>query len=234
MQPLKNASLCSSNTRVLVLLIVNCSDFTMQPSRVCQNSKVLNVTRIPACWSIWPPHCWETGPGYCCSLQKSEKEFQALFRPFLLVYEEAQILTFVPVLWIWTWRDPLNKARTRIPNQPIKVRQQDTPQAVPVPVFDNAEEQDCPSRIRMKKKKLFRIQPKKVSNPPWIGSVKDFWIIYSGPGFLAVVWFGSSSNPFRQSARQENWEMETTCWRERGGKGLGRSQIKRRLESLAL
>ncbi len=25
---------------------------------------------------------------------------------------------------------------------------------------------------------------------------REYWIIYRGPGFIAIVWFGSSPNPF--------------------------------------
>ncbi len=55
-----------------------------------------------------------------------------------------------------------------------------------------------------------------------ISPIWEHWMIYSGPSFLAVVWFGSSTTPHPLSvcstgSTQEDWERETTCWRERGG-----------------
>ncbi len=64
---------------------------------------------------------------------------------------------------------------------------------------------------------------------------REYWMKYRGPDFLAVVWFGSSPPPPLPSVSstggtQEDWERETTCWRQReeGGK------IKQPQESLAL
>jgi len=63
---------------------------------------------------------------------------------------------------------------------------------------------------------------------------------YRGPGFLAVVRFGSvptsSPSPVSKSTAdtQEDFERETTCGRESGREGWGRSQIIRRRESLVL
>ncbi len=64
-------------------------------------------------------------------------------------------------------------------------------------------------------------------------------MIYTGPGFLAVVWFSSSSIPppllpsvCLTGDTQEDWERETTFWQERG-EGWWRSQIILPLESLA-
>ncbi len=57
--------------------------------------------------------------------------------------------------------------------------------------------------------------------PPY--SVREYWMIYRGPGFLAVVWFGSSPTssppPFPSvcSNGDTDWERVTTCWRERWG-----------------
>ncbi len=52
-------------------------------------------------------------------------------------------------------------------------------------------------------------------------------LIYIGPGFLAVVWFGSSPLPSVSltADTQEDWEKETTCWWERveGGGGGAKS-----------
>ncbi len=53
--------------------------------------------------------------------------------------------------------------------------------------------------------------------------IREYWMIYRGPGILAVVWFGPSPNPppppsvRSTSDIQEDWERETTCWQERGG-----------------
>ncbi len=54
-------------------------------------------------------------------------------------------------------------------------------------------------------------------------------MIFRGPNFLAVVWFGSTTTlpPILHSVSstgdtQEDWERETSCWRERwegGGRG---------------
>ncbi len=62
---------------------------------------------------------------------------------------------------------------------------------------------------------------------------REYWMIYRGPGFLAVVWFGSSSTPSHQSHplpsvsstgnTQEDWEREATCWWGGGERGRGRS-----------
>jgi hypothetical protein len=56
-------------------------------------------------------------------------------------------------------------------------------------------------------------------------------MIYRGPGFLTVVWFGSSPTPHPSPPSllsesltgviQEDRDRETTCWRERGMKGVG-------------
>ncbi len=53
---------------------------------------------------------------------------------------------------------------------------------------------------------------------------REYWMLYRGPGFLAVVWFGSS--PFTViawPATHIDWERDKLCWRE----GWGRSQIMR-------
>ncbi len=63
---------------------------------------------------------------------------------------------------------------------------------------------------------------------------------YRGPGFLAIVWFGSFPHPPSPVSKLEGrpaWERETTCWREMGrggGGGEGRSPIIRWLASLFL
>jgi hypothetical protein len=67
---------------------------------------------------------------------------------------------------------------------------------------------------------------------------REYWMIYRGPGFLGVVWFGSSPTPYlpfqlaegRPGTKKEDWERETTCWRE-----MERSRrIIRQRESMAL
>ncbi len=54
---------------------------------------------------------------------------------------------------------------------------------------------------------------------------REYWMLHRGPGFLAVVWFGSSPpSPPPVSATddtQEDREREATCWREKRGKGVG-------------
>ncbi len=62
-------------------------------------------------------------------------------------------------------------------------------------------------------------------------------MIYRGPSFLAVVWFGSSPTPsthLPSGDTQEDWEKETTCWRERGGKVWARSRTIRPQDCLVL
>ncbi len=67
---------------------------------------------------------------------------------------------------------------------------------------------------------------------------REYWMIYLGPGFLAVVWFGFSLTPsplFRQLVSspfsQSSWTSLLTGGR---GRGWGRSQIIQQLESLVL
>ncbi len=57
---------------------------------------------------------------------------------------------------------------------------------------------------------------------------REYWMICRGPGFLAVVWFGSFPPPPSPVSKldrrhiQEDWERETTCWgRGGGGKAIG-------------
>ncbi len=65
-------------------------------------------------------------------------------------------------------------------------------------------------------------------------TAREYWMIYRGPGFLAIVWFGSPPTPSPSVSSTgdapEDWERETTCWREK----VGGSQIIRWLESLVL
>ncbi len=56
---------------------------------------------------------------------------------------------------------------------------------------------------------------------------REYWTIYRGRGFLAVVWFGSTPtlsppSPVNSwiNVTHADWERETTCWR-RGGRGRG-------------
>ncbi len=57
--------------------------------------------------------------------------------------------------------------------------------------------------------------------------IREYWTIYRRPGFLAVVWCGSTPTPCPPlpsvssiSNTQEDWERVATCWWERG-KGVG-------------
>ncbi len=66
---------------------------------------------------------------------------------------------------------------------------------------------------------------------PWevhdfVPQTRQYWMIYRGPGFLAVLWFGSPPNPSNlplptssTGDKQEYWERETTFWRGVGGGG---------------
>ncbi len=72
---------------------------------------------------------------------------------------------------------------------------------------------------------------------------REYLMIYKGPSFLALVWFSSlltpSPSPLLPGSStddtQEDWERETSCWREReGGRGCARSPIIRPQESLIL
>jgi hypothetical protein len=61
-------------------------------------------------------------------------------------------------------------------------------------------------------------------------------MIYRGPGFLAILWFGSSPPPLPSVSStgdtQEDWEKKPTWWQKGGGRG--RSRIIRPQESLVL
>ncbi len=53
---------------------------------------------------------------------------------------------------------------------------------------------------------------------------REYWIVYRGPGFLALIWFGSSpapSHPLPSVSSccdtQEDGERETTFWQGGGG-----------------
>ncbi len=70
---------------------------------------------------------------------------------------------------------------------------------------------------------------------------REYWMIYRGPGFLAVVWFGSSSllPPFPAfclqvvSLSQPFWVSPvSSLLTGGGGRGWSRSEITRRRESL--
>ncbi len=71
---------------------------------------------------------------------------------------------------------------------------------------------------------------------------REYLMYYRGPVFLVVVWLGSFPLSFPPPPlpsvswtgdTQEDWEGETTGWREREGGG-GRSQIIRQRENLVL
>ncbi len=59
------------------------------------------------------------------------------------------------------------------------------------------------------------------------GTRREYWIIYRGPCFLAVLWFVSSPTPSPLPSisstddTQEDWERKTSCERERRGGGRG-------------
>ncbi len=67
-----------------------------------------------------------------------------------------------------------------------------------------------------------------------------YWMIYRGPGFLAVVWFGSSPTPSpppvskSRPATHRKTKKERQFADGRRGKGWARSRIIRPLESLVL
>jgi hypothetical protein len=69
---------------------------------------------------------------------------------------------------------------------------------------------------------------------PEIVTDSEYWTIFRGPGFLAVVGLGSSPTlpplPSVSSIgeTQENWEKETTCWREGEGAGEEPNQYDRK------
>ncbi len=50
---------------------------------------------------------------------------------------------------------------------------------------------------------------------------REYWVIWRGPGFLAVVWFAP---PPPLSRQQVVSLSSSSCWREGGGGGWGRSQ----------
>ncbi len=74
-----------------------------------------------------------------------------------------------------------------------------------------------------------------------ISETRDYWIIYRGPGFLAVLWFGSSPTPSNPPLPSVCWTGDTQGLRNRDnllteegeGKGM-RSQIIWLQESLVL
>ncbi len=60
----------------------------------------------------------------------------------------------------------------------------------------------------------------------WTGKGREYWMVFRGPGFLAVKWLSSSPTPFPPlpSVRstgdtQEDWEIETSFWRDRRESG---------------
>ncbi len=57
---------------------------------------------------------------------------------------------------------------------------------------------------------------------------REYWIIYRGPSFLAVVWFRLLPHPFSPSARPRKRDNLLS------GRGWGRSQVLRRRESPVL
>jgi hypothetical protein len=47
---------------------------------------------------------------------------------------------------------------------------------------------------------------------------REYWVFYRGPGFIAVLWFGSPPLPSVNSTEdtQDDWERETTCLQGEG------------------
>ncbi len=73
------------------------------------------------------------------------------------------------------------------------------------------------------------------------GVSREYWIICRGPGFLAVVWLGSSPTPFPPPLVCRLNRLDTGSLRKRkkfahgrGERGWARSQIIQHWESLAL
>ncbi len=74
----------------------------------------------------------------------------------------------------------------------------------------------------------------KVALPPNILPIREFWMTYRRPGFLNVVWFVSSPNPFlskRYAGRLR--KRYPSCWRK-GGEGMGEKPIIWQHESLVV
>ncbi len=71
---------------------------------------------------------------------------------------------------------------------------------------------------------------------------REYWMIYWGPGSLAVVWFGSSPTPppfpvkklDRRHTLTGRLTRGTTCWGEGGRKGVGEEPNSGPQESLVL
>ncbi len=63
---------------------------------------------------------------------------------------------------------------------------------------------------------------------------REYWMIYRGPDFLAVLWFGSSPVIKMSLFLSLPVCRRSSLRRERGWKGLERSQIIRRRESLVI
>jgi hypothetical protein len=68
------------------------------------------------------------------------------------------------------------------------------------------------------------------------GTHREYWIMYRGPGFLALLWFGFSHTPYppkspvsmpdrRQAGRLRK---RATCWRQRGEGGRGSESYDRK------
>ncbi len=70
---------------------------------------------------------------------------------------------------------------------------------------------------------------------------REYWMIYRGPGFLAVVKFGSKPTPYPPSPvskldrrHEGRLQMRGNLLMEEGGRGLAWSRIPRPQESLSL
>ncbi len=74
-----------------------------------------------------------------------------------------------------------------------------------------------------------------ISSSLWIFQNKEYWIIYRGPGFLAVLWFGSSPTPYSPSlsvsstgdTREDKRDNLLTGEGGRGGWARGKSNDRK-------
>jgi hypothetical protein len=134
MQPLKNAPLCSSNTRVLALHIVTCSDFTMQPSRICQKLAIwLAYLRV----EVFGLFIVQKLVQDVVVLYKRVKTFKlctAGIVPYSTALRGGSIMVFLPVFADLTlFKSGYGSESNPIKGDQTNRLQQGTPQAVPEP-----------------------------------------------------------------------------------------------------